>query len=252
MTLLGFWMTHWYCCLLGRCVYISVLATLLSIFLLMQSIMLLALLPVFHHPATVYFSVCVPNLDVIDDDETRLHRTAATQVFAPTLQALRERPPPESRHDEAERLDTWAVQYDDILRNIPATERKRKEPRASPYKPQRWKGFKRSPVDTNIGPPEDDEDDPLSPTPNLSRADEKAVSLTGTGSRDGGGKRRQRRGEQQEQGQATKPNIQSRPFRTQQCLLGLAYGGPTMASTLGSTKLTCFNSRWSSALRVQW
>ncbi|KAF2187308.1 hypothetical protein K469DRAFT_111710 [Zopfia rhizophila CBS 207.26] len=51
MTLLGSWMTHWYCCLLRRCVYISVLATLLSIFLLMQSIMLLALLPVFHQKA---------------------------------------------------------------------------------------------------------------------------------------------------------------------------------------------------------
>lgn len=38
--------------------------------------------------------------------------------------------------DETERLDTWAVEYDDILRNIPATERKGREPRASPYKPQ--------------------------------------------------------------------------------------------------------------------
>jgi len=29
-------------------------------------------------PATVYFSVYVPNLDVIEDKETRVHRTAAT------------------------------------------------------------------------------------------------------------------------------------------------------------------------------
>lgn len=49
--------------------------------------------------------------------------------------------PPESWHDDAERLSTWAVEYDDVLRNIPVTERKRKEPCASPYKLQRWKGF---------------------------------------------------------------------------------------------------------------
>ncbi|KAH7012653.1 uncharacterized protein B0I36DRAFT_369779 [Microdochium trichocladiopsis] len=186
-------------------------------------------------PATVYFSVCVPNLDVMDDDETRLHRTAAAQVFAFILQALRARPPPESWHDEAERLDTWAVEYDDILRNIPVTERKRKEPRASPYKPQRWKGFKRSPIrtrsrcqqlDANVGRPEDDDEDPPSPTPNPSRTGGKVVPSTGPGS-GGGGKRGRRQGEQREQGQATKPNIQGRPFCTQQCLLGLAFGGPT-------------------------
>ncbi|KAI0915093.1 hypothetical protein F4823DRAFT_10054 [Ustulina deusta] len=44
---------------------------------------------------------------------TRLHCTA--------------RPPPESWHDDAERLDN--------LRNIPVTEHKRKQPHASPYKP---------------------------------------------------------------------------------------------------------------------
>ena len=36
-------------------------------------------------PSIVYYSVCVPNLDIIDDDETRLHRTAIAQVFAFTL-----------------------------------------------------------------------------------------------------------------------------------------------------------------------
>ncbi|KAH7152558.1 hypothetical protein EDB81DRAFT_945583 [Dactylonectria macrodidyma] len=89
--------------------------------------------------------ITMPNLDVMDDDETGLHRTAAAQVFAFILQALRARPPSALRHDEADRLGTWAVEYDDILRNIPATERKRQEPRASPYNPQRWKAFKQSP-----------------------------------------------------------------------------------------------------------
>jgi hypothetical protein len=40
-------------------------------------------------PTIVYYSGCVPNLDVLDDDdETRLHRTAVAQVFAFILQAL--------------------------------------------------------------------------------------------------------------------------------------------------------------------
>lgn len=47
-------------------------------------------------PSMVYFSVSVPNSDVMDDDETRLHRTAVAQVFAFTLQALRANPPSES------------------------------------------------------------------------------------------------------------------------------------------------------------
>ncbi|KJZ69734.1 hypothetical protein HIM_10874 [Hirsutella minnesotensis 3608] len=184
-------------------------------------------------PSTVYFSVCVPNQDVMYDEETRLHRTAVAQVFAFILQALRARPPPETWHDEAETLGTWAVEYDDILRNIPASERKRKEPRASPYRPQRWKGFKRSPIRTRsgcqppgstIGQPEDDDEDPPSPTPNQSRTGGK-TSVAGTGSR-GGGKRGRHRGKQQQSGPATKPDIQSRPFCTQRCLLGLAYGWP--------------------------
>ncbi|KAF5136461.1 hypothetical protein E5D57_000223 [Metarhizium anisopliae] len=184
-------------------------------------------------PTKVYFSVCVPNLDVMDDDETRLHRTAVAQVFAFILQSLRARPPPETWHDEAETLGIWAVEYDDILRDIPPSERKRKEPRASPYKPQRWKGFQRSPIrtrsscqqpNTSAGRLEDDDEDPPSPTPNPSLRGEKAFSSADTslGNRNQG----RRRGQQKESDPRKKPDIQSRPFCTQRCLLGLAYGGP--------------------------
>ncbi|KND86166.1 hypothetical protein TOPH_09209 [Tolypocladium ophioglossoides CBS 100239] len=186
-------------------------------------------------PTAVYFSVCVPNLDVMDDDETRLHRTAVSQVFAFILHALRAKPPSETWHDKAQTLDLWDIEYDDFLSKIPASDRKRKEPRASPYKPQRWKGFMRSPIrtrsyclnlDSNVGRPEDDDEDPPSPTPNPPRTRGKAASSIGTGS--GVSKKPGRQGgKQQGSGQATKPNIQSRPFCTQQCLLGLAYGGPT-------------------------
>jgi hypothetical protein len=182
-------------------------------------------------PANVYFSVCVPSLDVIEDDETRLHRTAAAQVFAFILQALRARPLSQLWHDKADRLETWAVEYDDILKRIPETDRKRKKPRATPYKAQRWKGFKRSPIrtrarcqqpDPQSAPREDDdsEDDPPSPTP---RAGGKAASLTGRGSR--GGRRANQRQDPRHVPKPTKePSIQDRPFCTQKCLLGLAYG----------------------------
>ncbi|KAK8924884.1 hypothetical protein H634G_06071 [Metarhizium anisopliae BRIP 53293] len=91
-----------------------------------------------NNPSTVYFSVCVPNQDVIDDNETRLHCTAVTQVFAFILQALRAKsPPPQTWHNAAKTLGIWTVKYDDILRDIPPSERKRKEPCASPYRSQR-------------------------------------------------------------------------------------------------------------------
>ncbi|KAK0701162.1 hypothetical protein B0T21DRAFT_379291 [Apiosordaria backusii] len=180
-------------------------------------------------PSTVYYSVCIPSLDVMGDDETRLHRTAAAQVFAFTLQALRASPPPASWHDAAAELDTWAVEYEDILSKIPISERKRKEPRPLPYKPQRWKGFTRSPIRTSsrcqppyteVDHPEDDGDDPPSPSPNPPSA----AGRTVPGPSSSGRKRR--RLEEEQQGQATNPNIQSRPFCTHRCLLGLAYGGP--------------------------
>ncbi|KAF9775860.1 hypothetical protein IL306_006020 [Fusarium sp. DS 682] len=101
-------------------------------------------------PSTVYYSVCIPKLDVMDEEETRLHRTAVAQVFAFILQALRSQPPPESWYDEANRLGTWAVEYEDILYSTPAEDRrgKGKKARVSLYKPQRWKGFERSPIRT--------------------------------------------------------------------------------------------------------
>jgi tRNA A-37 threonylcarbamoyl transferase component Bud32 len=179
-------------------------------------------------PTIVYYSVCVPNLDVVDDDETRLHRTAVAQVFAFILQALRVEPPPLSWHDEAEGLGTWAVEYDDVLRKIPPTVRK--DPHASPYKPQRRQGFTRSPIltrsrcqhlDSNVrGRGDDDNEEestPPSPTPNRSsHLGENAVVSSKETCSSGGGQRSE---------STTQKKIQDRPFCTHQCLLGLAYGG---------------------------
>ncbi|KAK3361655.1 hypothetical protein B0T24DRAFT_112663 [Lasiosphaeria ovina] len=187
-------------------------------------------------PTKVFYNVCVPNLDVLDDDENRLHRTAVAQVFAFIVQAIRTQPPPQSWHDAAESLDTWDVEFEDVLSKIPATVRKDTK-RASPYIPQRWRGFTRSPIRTRLrcqqtsiepSPQDDDEDEdaPPSPTPNRSTRSGRRPTASSTGSgrgtatssassatgRGGRGGRRQ--------------GIQDRPYCTHQCLLGLARGTP--------------------------
>ena len=179
-------------------------------------------------PSVVYYSVCIPKIDVMDDDETRLHRTAVARVFAFILQALRSRPPPESWHDKADRLGTWAVEYEQILQSSPEEERKDKKPRVSLYKPRRWKGFERSPIRTRSkstcqrpddGDNHTDDEDPPSPSPHPRSGKSAADPVVNMNRGDRGGKR-------QEQSSTTKQNIQTRPFCTQSCLKGLAYGGP--------------------------
>ncbi|GKU07974.1 unnamed protein product [Fusarium langsethiae] len=97
-------------------------------------------------PSCVYCSVCIPSLDVEDDDENRLHWTAVAQVYTFVLQAIRSPLPSQAWHNAADQLDTWAVEYDDVPKSIPATLRKVK--RTTPYRAQRWKGFTCSPIRT--------------------------------------------------------------------------------------------------------
>lgn len=185
-------------------------------------------------PSIVY---CVPNLDVLDDDENRLHRTAVAQVFAFTLQALRTAPLPLSWRDAAAHLDTWAVEYDDVLSKVPVSVRKNTENRASPYKPQKWRGFKRSPIRTRayckqpdanpIFQDNNESDDggagPPSPTPARSTRSGRRTVVSSTSSR---GKRGGQRGKAgQQQSEATHERIQDRPYCTHRCILTLAYGG---------------------------
>ncbi|OHE90346.1 hypothetical protein CORC01_14359 [Colletotrichum orchidophilum] len=184
-------------------------------------------------PTIVYSSVRVPNLGVLDDDdENRLHGTAVAQVFAFILQALRAEPPSLSWHDTAAGFDTWAVEYDDVLRNIPETVRKGKEARAPPYKPQRWRGFKRSPIqtrsrckrfDSNSEQRDDSGDDEEGTPP--SRTPTRSVLSGGRAltksSADSAGIQAQ---ENRLSSQGKQINIKDRQFCTPQCLLGLVNG----------------------------
>jgi len=189
-------------------------------------------------PATVYYHISEPSLDVVDDDENKLHCTAVSRVFALILQAALAKPPPQSWHDAADGLGTWAVEFYDILKDIPQTKttkkQKQKEKRnAIPYHGR--KGPKRSPIRTRsrCKPPErssvhrsdedeDDESGPPSPSPNqpgsLTRASLK-TSVTRASGKD-------QAQESQRRPPAGKKKIQDRPFCTQECLLGLAYGRP--------------------------
>ncbi|KAK4138392.1 hypothetical protein BT67DRAFT_437713 [Trichocladium antarcticum] len=184
-------------------------------------------------PTTVRYYVSIPNQDVVEDDELSLHYTAVAQVFTFILQALRAGPASKSWHDVAASLDTWAVEHDDVLKNIPETARKKA--RVSPYKPPRWKGFQRSPIrtrshcqqlDANTTHMDDNDTDdrndkgPPSPSPNARKA---ACSKPNSFDRGQQEQRQDTQPQQQQQQRAAKPNIQDRPFCTQQCLLGLAY-----------------------------
>ncbi|OBT59278.1 hypothetical protein VE04_00367 [Pseudogymnoascus sp. 24MN13] len=190
-------------------------------------------------PSTVYYHLSIPRLDFQEDDENRLHRTSVAQILAFVLGALAAEPPGQSWHDAAAGLETWAVEYIDILKKIPETERK--APRSSPYNASRWKGFKRSPIKTRSRllaatcskPVNDqareksDEDDDTPPTPTPNRT---------TRPRIGQGKakpeKRQRTSRQsksnstgQEVEEISTTRIEDRPYCTQKCLLGLAIGG---------------------------
>ncbi|RYO84972.1 hypothetical protein DL764_009246 [Monosporascus ibericus] len=128
-------------------------------------------------------------------------------VFAFILQAVRSEPPPDSWHDAAAELGTWAVEYDD-------------------------KGFTRSPIRTRSrckqhSPrrhSDDDDQDPAPPSPSPGQprrpTKNKAASRDVQEGKDRGGQQGRIKGP------AGKQKIQDRPFCTQQCLYGLAYGGP--------------------------
>ncbi|KAL5589606.1 hypothetical protein FOVSG1_011473 [Fusarium oxysporum f. sp. vasinfectum] len=169
--------------------------------------------------------------DVEDDDENRLHRTAVAQVYAFVLQAIRSPLPSQAWHNAADQLDTWAVEYDDVLRSIPATLRKAK--RTTPYRAQRWKGFTRSPIrtrsqclpleDKKVQSSDDDNEDDESPSPTPNLTGRSLGESRGTSSSE-----TQAQGRVSDtQGNADKrQNIRDRPYCTHACLRGIASGGP--------------------------
>ncbi|CAK7274070.1 hypothetical protein SEPCBS119000_005980 [Sporothrix epigloea] len=131
-------------------------------------------------PTIVYFYKSVPSVDVRNNDELRLRKTAVARVFAFVLKSLLVEPPPQSWHDAAAELTTWPEEYDSELERTPELRRKVKEPHDPLYEPspkgKRRHEFTRSPVRTRSSykksaiEPEEEEDgnneaDPPSPSP---------------------------------------------------------------------------------------
>ncbi|CAK7275560.1 hypothetical protein SEPCBS119000_006743 [Sporothrix epigloea] len=72
-------------------------------------------------PSIVYYHVSVPSLDVRDDDEARLYKTAVAKVFAFVLQSFLAESPPQSWHDAAAKLSIWPVESEDTQIQITAS-----------------------------------------------------------------------------------------------------------------------------------
>lgn len=194
-------------------------------------------------PTTVKYHLSIPRLDFRDEDENRFHRTAVAQITAFALNALATEAPGQSWHDATANLDTWAVEYIDILKRIPETIRK--APRHSAYKSGSWKGFSRSPIQTRArrlaagcnkkadeqacdsGGDNDDNEGPPTPTP--SRASRPGVnkgrSAPARQPRVTRGPNKSDASEQDVVEGISRPRIEDRPYCTQQCLLGLVSGG---------------------------
>ncbi|KAI1158978.1 hypothetical protein F5B18DRAFT_47945 [Nemania serpens] len=155
-----------------------------------------------------------------------------TRTDLVVLQSPRCSPPlPQEWHDRAKHLGIWDVEFEDVLRDIPETDRK--PPKDSPlYKGQRWR-FKRSPIKkcarclpgnrTRLreknDSDNDDKDDPLSPSASQSlRPSTRKPPPTNTATRSAqhGGQSRGRGGKPRGQKHKGTPiSIQDRPFYTQ-------------------------------------
>ncbi|KAH7021698.1 hypothetical protein B0J12DRAFT_393167 [Macrophomina phaseolina] len=200
-------------------------------------------------PVTVHYYISIPGVDA-QQDEYGLQRTAVAQVSAFVLHALAAPLPPQEWQRIARRsLDTWVVEYIDVLKKIPETERKETRETFS-YQPSRWIASGRSrvktrsqclPIDDQAGAQRDDDDDDagdgdvwghnMEPSPTPQR---KTRSQTGQGS-----SRRQQGWKRSAAGNGTsraattaaaksttpKPRLEDRPYCTHECLLGLVRGG---------------------------
>lgn len=86
-------------------------------------------------PACVYYSMNLPREDYLAADQrSQLQRTAVAQAFAFIQQATASEPLSQSWMDKAvQSLRRWKVEFIDILKNIPETERRSRD--TSAYQP---------------------------------------------------------------------------------------------------------------------
>ena len=164
------------------------------------------------------------------------------QIFAFVLGALAAKAPGQSWHDAATVLETWAVEYIDIFKNMSSIKPKERRKTLS-YKAAPWKGFLRSPIRTRSrrpaaacespridhiyngddGDESDDNNAPPTPTPNRATRQHSAQQKLKSAALISSSKASAENKNVKEA--KSRPRIEDRPHCTQQCLLGLAYGG---------------------------
>lgn len=69
-------------------------------------------------PNQLEYPVCNPQVLELDEPAS-LHKTAIARIVAFSLQAVAAKPPPQEWHDAAAKLDTWVVDYDEIVKSNP-------------------------------------------------------------------------------------------------------------------------------------
>lgn len=69
-------------------------------------------------PSQVEYHVC-NSRDLSLKEPASMHKTPIAKIIAFIIQAAAAKPPPQEWHDAAAKLDTWAVDYDDVVQSIP-------------------------------------------------------------------------------------------------------------------------------------
>ncbi|KAL7816065.1 hypothetical protein V8C44DRAFT_323855 [Trichoderma aethiopicum] len=157
-------------------------------------------------PCTMYCTPCVPEREVLNDDPTRLQRTAGALVFGLVLQALRARPLPESWCESVTYMDTWTMGYDDVLDRIRKTCASRPQSPSS-FEVYRWQGFKQSPLYIEMKTAEPKESEKIrSWLDDVPGRDGAILELDRCIS-------------------GSRPQLTDQPYCSQSCLLGLVQGG---------------------------
>lgn len=82
-------------------------------------------------PSQVEYHVC-NSRDLNLKGPASLHKTAIAKIVAFSIQAVAAKPPPQDWHDAAAELDTWAADYDDVVKNVPKRSQKERIMRDTP------------------------------------------------------------------------------------------------------------------------
>lgn len=69
-------------------------------------------------PSQVEYHVC-NSRDLSLNEPASMHKTPIAKIIAFCIQAVAAKPPPQEWHDAAAKLDTWAVDYDDVVQSVP-------------------------------------------------------------------------------------------------------------------------------------